>query len=377
MNSFNQYGSGNQQIGTQNNYYGQKNSSITIFIDIDLLEAWYKNNSVDVSPIMKSIKSAKMSYLKDEKTIIKVETERLISLQDTHEDLIDSDILYDIQEEKERCERIKILIKLINLKILCIEQKFIILNILYRIYHREALEKLISENDTECNFNYVNYFLSLINDLETDIDNHIEEELSKWDKLNRYSASADEELKKARANFKKYLYNFSPEINSLKHQIKNDLELFVEEFEDFYQWVNIPFLCKVTFDNKYKYEYHMFNINLERRGRVDSKYFPKYLKMFWNGDNYLKITLYTVLIYYYFDNFKDSDDFELFYTNNIKNINIEYDPEQKELRRLVQTYTYPSLETIEPNKSFLNNWLKNIHIYYSYSYSKIISYISL
>lgn len=376
MNSFNQYGSGNQQIGTQNNYYGQKNSFITIFIDIDLLEAWYKNNSVDVSPIMKSIKSAKMSYLKDNKTIIKVETKRLISLQDTHEDLIDADIIFDTTQEKYQCERIEILIKLINLNILDIEKEFIILSILHRIYDIHTYSDLMyCDNVYRNEQQRVKNLIYEIYDKELEIEQHIENTWSEWKKSNCYSdgytANAEEEIQKIKANFRKYQYNFSPEINSINSSIQFKINILKSTFSSLYQWLNIPFHCKITFNNKKEYQFTMFNTYLEKCGHPqnDMNCYLKYRKLL-SDNSYLKINLYTTLIlrYSFIDkkNITD-DDFDMFYTWDIKEITIEYDKEQEELRRIAQTYLSPAMfnEIIKPRAPWLKDWLENMFFYYN------------
>jgi len=362
MNSFNQYGNGNQQIGTQNNYYGQKNPSITIFIDIDLLEEWYKNNSIDVSSIMKSIKSAKMSYLKDEKTIITVETERLVSLQDTHENLIDADIFDDIEVEKSRCKKTERLIELINLNLLKIEEEFIILNILCKIFVSNILYCNNIYNNEK---NKIKTFIDKINKEERKIEQCIENELIEWEKLNSYSdgyiTNTKEKIEEARANFKKYLYNFSPEINTIRHQIKNDTELFAQKFENFYLWFNIPFRFKIIFeiDSKEKYEYIMFNIFLENHGCVNiyNENFLKYAMIL--NDKYLQTGLYYERIC------KTEDNLNLFYKQEPKETTVEYDEQQKQFRRIVQSYLHPSaINAIKSKNLSFENLLENIFFYY-------------
>lgn len=363
MSNFNQYGSGNQQIGTQNNYYGQKKSSITIFIDINLLEAWHKDNSVDISPIMKSIKSAKMSYLKDEKTIIKIETERLISLQDTHEDLIDADIFNDIKAEKERCKKTERLIEFIHLDLLKIEEEFIILNILCKIFIPCIVHNNNIYNDEK---NKIKIFIDKINKQERKIKQCIETELSEWKKLNSYSdgyiINIEEKIEEARANFQKYLYNFSPEINSIKYQIKNEIELFIHKFENFHLWFNIPFSFKIVIeiDDKKKYEYVMFNIFLENYGYVDicNENILKYAMIL--NDEYLQTRLHYEHIC------RMEDNLNSLYGQEPKEIMVEYDKQQKQLRKIVQTYLHPSVTNAIKSKNFsFKNLLERYFFYYS------------
>lgn len=207
MSSFNQYGSNNQQIDTQNNYYQSKDNIFEIFIDNNQIKRWYKNNLTNIDNLLHSILNLKYEYIKNNNINIDVKTSRLQGLDKavikTKDIKKRFKLYYDIENEIKKCNQIKILLKIIVIDVLNIDDvnsQKIIFEVLHNICNNpiDQKEPWFFRDEPIKIYNF-------FQDIECISDNNkiIEFYVKDWDKKNNYPVYlgfnfSDDEYKRAK-----------------------------------------------------------------------------------------------------------------------------------------------------------------------------------
>lgn len=292
----------NANIGTQNNYYQSKNNIFEIFIDNNQIESWYKNNLTNIDNLLHSILNLKYDYIKNNNINIVVETSRLQSLDKavikTKDIKKRFKLYYDIKNEIEKCNQIKILLKIIVIDVLNIDDvnsQKIIFEVLHNI----------------CN-------------------NPIDQK-EPW-------FFRDEPIK---------IYNFLQDIkNYTDEKIEKKTTEFIESFgvAKFAIWTQLPFKCTFVFNSGV--EFSVFNIfnkckNSENckkrdmfyRNLLDNKKEDNILSMY-----YSYLTAFVAL--------KDINIDKLdywFFNLRLKDIKYEYDNLQLELQKINIPHEYKNI----------------------------------
>lgn len=299
MSNFNQYGSGNQQIGVQNNYYQLKDNIFPIFIDINQIESWYKNNLTNMDNLLHSFLNLKLEYIKNNHIDIVVKTSRLQSLDEAVQKTEELNTRYkihnDIKYEIEKCNQIQILLKIIILDALSIDDinsQKIIFEVLHNICNNPV----------------------------------------KW----REPIFFKDEFVK--------VFNFLQDIENFKYEkIEKKTTEFIESFSvaKFAIWTQLPFKCTFIFNSGV--EFSVFNIfnkckNSENCKKRDMFYRNLLCKR--NENNILSM-YYSYLIA--FVALKDINIDKLdywFFSLRLKDIKYEYDNLQLELQKINIPYEY-------------------------------------
>ena len=379
MSNFNQYGSNNQQIGTQNNtnyYYNSEENTFNIFIDIDFLRQFKWHNFCNVYnskhktnnflllqkpytiKLLKSIIDFRYQYIKDNNITINIETSTLTKLENKYKKLQQKNtasvsttktLVKDITCEHKKIKQIKILLKIIALEILDFENyepesTYTILNILCNlcIYNDDDIiskiypwkKSLFAFSDEYGKiFNFVNT-IKQHEQLHKCFENDI---ILDWEKDNKFEYKMKSEFEEAKTLFIKSLQNSDYQLQH-ENKLQEEAENFIHSFDrDKYKlWHSLPFCFTINLSNGYKFS--IFNFSFQKEGQARGNYNNLFFQR--NKNNILS-EYFSRMIYvanYKIDTKIEDLNFHKFFKPFIKSIDIEFDPLQKELRRIHSKY---------------------------------------
>jgi len=296
-------------------------------------------NQQNREQIIQLLRRVRCDYVDNKEIIYKVHTDLLLDLLEKAKFSNEQVSIIDMEIEKEKCQKIEILITLVNKDVLRVDNEnsvIIIFKILYDICNNTDLPKTFVFNDESI---IVKKFLE--NDI-AHIKSYraelINEQINQWD-IENTDIEEDEvpfgRTKEQHNTLKnKFIYSITNDPYDFE-KIEDAIKSFRQSFHKFDEWTSLPF--KLTFQlykkvNGKEVKFSIFNSELEALGNVNTlKYDYLFNK---NDDKNILHILYSRLINVALVNkIKIKDYYNLF---NIKGLRatIEYDEQQVALRDL-------------------------------------------
>jgi hypothetical protein len=224
----------NAIIKNQNNFYQSPQKSFKVLIDAEQINNWYINNSTNIDNLLHLFLDLKHKYAQNNNINVAVATPRLQSLNQKFENLKTFDqrneILKEIKKEIEKCNQIKILLKIISIEALnvgCSNSIKIVLEILHSICNDPIDGRYPWEFSND--FVDVKNFLQEIEIINIGNNDIFKYTLKTWDQKNIYVTDFDEDeflFGTTKEEHDKHRESF---INSTKEELKIFTEVKIEK----------------------------------------------------------------------------------------------------------------------------------------------------